>query len=151
MLLGLLQAIAINYEFFTKRWRTKLFAMLPGYSRIMAGRIFTYLFFGIALVFFFAPDTHSALLFYTKLWDVNGFVIEGIRTSVFLMTLCLMGLILIYEIIENDFMNFSDKLKILWVSNIIWLRISRWTLYFIAITAIIVLSNKVQPFIYFQF
>lgn len=151
MLLGLLQAIAILYEFFTKSWRIKLFSKLPDRLRIWVGRFFTYVFFGSALVFFFAPNIRTAFHFYANLWNVNGFMIEGIRPSIFIMTLSFMILILVFETIQNDFKDYADKIENFWTGNKIYQRVARWVLYLVSISAIIVLGNEVQQFIYFQF
>jgi D-alanyl-lipoteichoic acid acyltransferase DltB (MBOAT superfamily) len=151
MLLGLLQATAINYEFFTKKWRGNLFSRIPGYPRIWLGRIFTYLFFCICLVFFFSPDIKSVYLFFTKLTTVNDFILEGIHPGIFIMVLIFMIVFLVCEVLANDFRDNYDKLELIWLSNKKKYKFLRWALYFSVITIIIVLSNEVQQFIYFQF
>jgi alginate O-acetyltransferase complex protein AlgI len=151
ILLGFLQALAINYEFFTKKWRVKIFSKVPGYYRIWLGRIFTYLFYGVSLVFFFSPDINSTFLYFSKLLDVNNFMLEGIRGAIFFMVLIFIIVFLVFEIVKNDFKDSYEKLEIFWMSNKKKYKLFRWALYFSIITIVIVLSNEVQQFIYFQF
>ena len=151
MLLGVLQAIAIMYEFFTKKWRMPLFSKLPRGIGIWIGRICTYLFFCGTLVFFFAPDLNSVVLFFQKLFSMNGFVLEGIHFAIFFMVLIFILVFLVFEIIQNDLKGIYNKLELFWMSNKHEYRLFRWILYFSIITIVIVLSNEVQPFLYFQF
>jgi D-alanyl-lipoteichoic acid acyltransferase DltB (MBOAT superfamily) len=151
MLLGLLQALAINYEFFTKKWRVSLFSRLPGYYRVWLGRIFTYLFYSVSLVFFFSPNINSVILYFSRLIDVNDFMLKGIRREIFFLVLIFMIIFLVFEIIKNDFRDTYDKLEFSWMSNKKKYKLLRWALYFSIITIVIVLNSEVQQFIYFQF
>ena len=63
MVLGLVQGLAMIYEFFTKKWRQLLFSKLPVRVRIWIGRGLTYCFYACSLVFFFSPNPQSAFDF----------------------------------------------------------------------------------------
>lgn len=151
MLLGVLQALAIIYEFFSKKWRISLFSKFPDYLRIWFGRILTYLFYCGSLVFFFSPDIHSVFIFFSKMSLVNGYMLGGIREGIFILVMIFMFAILLVEIIKNDFHNTYSKLEFFWFDNKIKNRLYRWALYFFIITIVIVFNNDVQQFIYFQF
>jgi alginate O-acetyltransferase complex protein AlgI len=151
MLLGLLQALAINYEYFTKKWRVRLFSLIPGYLRICLGRFFTYLFYCISLVLFFAPDFNSVITFFSKLSDVHITDLSYININIFYLVLLFMVVFLVLEIAEEDFKNIFSKIESYWLSNKGKYKILRWVLYIGIITIIFVISNEVQQFIYFQF
>jgi alginate O-acetyltransferase complex protein AlgI len=151
MILGLLQALAINYEYFTKKWRVRLFSLIPGYLRICLGRLFTYLFYCISLVLFFAPDFNSAITFFSKLSNVHITDLSYININIFYLVLLFMVVFLVLEIAEEDFKNIFCKIESYWVSNKVKYKILRWVLYIGIITIIFVISNEVQQFIYFQF
>jgi len=149
MLLGLLQAIAINYEYFTKKWRTRLFSRVPNNVRIWFGRLVTYLFYACSLVFFFSPDINTVFLFFSKLTEINSLFPDGIRMSIFILVLVFMFAFLMLEVLQNDFAKTYNKIESLWILN--RSRLFRWGLYIALITIVIVFSNDVQQFIYFQF
>lgn len=151
MLLGVLQALAILYEFFTKKWRTRLFSKFPAYLKVWLGRIFTYLFYATSLVFFFAPDIHSVSSFFSKISIVNWTTQVDIRREIFILVTIFMGGLLFIEILKNDFLNIYNKMEYIWLNNDKKHQIFRWAIYFLIITVVIVFKNDVQQFIYFQF
>ncbi len=151
MLLGFLQALAIFYEFSTKRLRVQIFSKLPDVFRIWLGRICTYLFYSIALVFFFAPDIDSVFTFFSKLPLLSGTLPGGVRDEIFQLVMIFISVILIFEILKHDFSNSFDKIESYWSSKKSIFRIVRWAIYCILITIIIVFNSEVQQFIYFQF
>ncbi|MBN2613910.1 MAG: MBOAT family protein [Bacteroidales bacterium] len=151
MLLGLLQALAIIYEYFTKKWRLMLFSKMPGYLSSLIGRILTYLFYAASLVFFFASDLKSVSIFFSKLFELSNLIIKGIRLEILLLVMLFVFIFLVFEIIYNDFRKIYDKLELFWLSQKQTLRMFRWALYFVILSIIFVFSNEVQQFIYFQF
>ena len=151
MLLGLLQGIAVYYEFTTKKWRIKFFSRMPELPRKWIGRVSTYLFYGASLVFFFAPDLNSVSIFYTKLFQTDGLIPGGIRQEVFIMVMIFVIIFMVFEILKNDFSNFYSRIEAFWIRNSMKNRIFRWALYFCLITILLILNKEVQEFIYFQF
>lgn len=151
MFLGLLQAVAILYEFFTKRWRSETLGRVPLSLRTWSGRIITYVFYGVSLIFFFAPDLRSALKLFPALIHKNKFVLEGVRPETFILGVVLVVIFMTAEIIRNDAPKLSGRINCLWSGTNLGVKAFRWAVYFAAITMIIVLSNEVQEFIYFQF
>jgi D-alanyl-lipoteichoic acid acyltransferase DltB (MBOAT superfamily) len=152
MLLGFLQALAIYYEFSTKKLRVKIFSRFPKFFRAWSGRILTFLFYGTSLVFFFAPDITSVITFFTKLpFSGNDLPPGIIRIEIFQLVLVFIFIFLLFEVLKNDFSNIFNKIESYWLSNNIINRIFRWSVYCILITIILVFRNDVQQFIYFQF
>lgn len=151
MLLGFLQAIAIYYEFSTKRWRIRVFSKLPGALRTWMGRICTYVFYAVSLVFFFAPDINSVFIFFYKLPLINGSTPGGMQDEIFILVMIFAFVILIFEMFKNDFSKTYERIESVWYRNTSKFRVFRWALYFVLITIVIVFNNEVQEFIYFQF
>jgi alginate O-acetyltransferase complex protein AlgI len=148
MLLGLLQAFVIIYEFFTRQWRTRLFSRLPSFLRILTGRVLTYIFYAVSLVFFFSPDVSSVFDFFSKLTDLRVSVPLPIRGEILILVFGFILIFILIEIIQNDFGKLYQKLERSWLVS---KQSLRWGLYFLLISVIIVFNNDVQQFIYFQF
>jgi alginate O-acetyltransferase complex protein AlgI len=150
-LLGLLQALAINFEFFTRKWRSDLFSNLPDNARMWVGRFITYLFYCGSLVFFFSPNIQTANHFFSKLSRMKGFSLGGIRIEVLITVLIFIIIFMTLEVLENDFKKTYDELERWWRGDQLKYKFFRWCMYFTIITVLIVLSNEVQQFVYFQF
>jgi alginate O-acetyltransferase complex protein AlgI len=151
MLLGIMQAVAIYYEFSTKRWRNRVFSKMPVFLRVYMGRILTYLFYGVSLVFFFSPDLHSVGEFFSGLFPVEGIIPMGIRTEIYLLVMLFVVLLMAFEILENDFPKTFSKMEGFWRMNNNRGLIFRWALYLVVITVVIVFNKDVQQFVYFKF
>jgi D-alanyl-lipoteichoic acid acyltransferase DltB (MBOAT superfamily) len=154
MFLGFLQAVAIIYEYFTKKWRSRVYSKFPGYLKIWFGRIPTYLFYGTSLVFFFAPDLKSAFLLFSKLFQSNVFfdvgVIDFVK-NVPLSSLFFMFIIFSMELLQEDFKVVNEKILNYWKGDRVKSRLVRWTVYAMMLSVLFVLGNNVQQFIYSQF
>ena len=151
MLLGILQALALYYEYRSKRWRNKVFSRMPKVPRILMGRILTYLFYGVSLVFFFSPDLHSVYLFFSKLLPVDMIIPMGIRNEIFLLVMFFVVILMAFEILENDFGKAFARLEKFWLGHKPVNVVFRWALYLLILTVVIVFNRDVQQFIYFQF
>ncbi len=154
MLLGFLQAIAIIYEFFTKKIRKKLFSKLPDSVAKWIGRISVYLFYGCSLVFFFSPNLKSTYLVFVKLFTFTETIptiviklVQQVSISVFVF----MIIVYLAELIQEDFNDINNLVKKVWLSKTKKSLILRWTVYSMILTILFVLANNVQPFIYSQF
>lgn len=151
MILGLLQAIAINYEYFTRGFRRKLFSKIPTPIDKWIGRTITYLFYCISLVFFFSSDLGSALSFFSGLFgDFNRLVIDDLSTKPF-MLFVYVPLFLLVELVENDYDKLYNKVIGVWYSDAWKYKILRWSFYSILITIIFILGLKSEQFVYANF
>ncbi len=151
MLLGFLQAIALNYEFFTKKLRYRIFSNVPSFIRIWFGRATTYLFYGVSLVFFFSNDLNSTFIYFSKLFDLNDSVLGIIQREIPLSVIILAFLFLLWELIDEDYNDTFDKLKYYWSGDRKGIRFLRWVVYSSILAILFVLGNEVQQFIYVQF
>ncbi|MEA3461564.1 MAG: MBOAT family O-acyltransferase, partial [Bacteroidota bacterium] len=157
MLLGLLQALAINYEFFTRKWRYRVFSRFPGGMSKWIGRICTYAFYSISLVFFFSPDLLSTKTYFSILLSGNEAVtgnvltITGIFNEIPMSAIVLILLFFLIEFIEEDLNGTYEKLNKLWSGSSRKQIFLRWTVYSAMLTMLFVLGSKVQQFIYAQF
>ena len=151
MILGFLQALAINFEFFTKKGRTKLFSLLPLRSRAWAGRFFTYFFFSVSHIFFFAPDFETALNCFGKLLQLNYPSDITFLSSTSILVYIFIAVFMLIEILDNDYQRFFTKIKLVWADNRLRFRVARWILYYLAGFLILIFRTGNQQFIYFQF
>ncbi len=151
MVLGIIQAAAVIYEFFTKKWRMQFFSILPNPLRAWLGRLITYSFYGASLVFFFAPDLKAALTFFSRLNIWNGYSFTSNQETVFFVTFLFGSAFMLVELFQNDYPDIAGRIDSWWRGKKQVYRVFRWSLYFFLMSIIIVLSNEVQSFIYFQF
>ncbi|MBN1181859.1 MAG: MBOAT family protein [Bacteroidales bacterium] len=151
MVLGLLQAAAINFEFFTKKKRSEIFSKLPGFTRVWTGRILTYIFFSVSHVFFFTPDIDTAFRFFSKLNTTNSLIRADLTTSPFLLALFLSCLFLLIEVLKNDFPYSTAKIESYILGDRIIFKFLRVAFYYLMILTILVFRTKTEQFIYFQF
>jgi alginate O-acetyltransferase complex protein AlgI len=114
MILGFVLAISIIYEYFTKRTRARLFAKLPTVPRIWLGRLCTYVFYGLALSFFFSPDLPSTIHFFSNIFNFTGVTPGHILVMPLLFGLALALLYQVFEFVQTDFEEFYTKLEGYW-------------------------------------
>jgi len=151
MMLGLIQAIAIIYEFFTKKWRLNVFSRLPLLLRTWTGRIFTYLFYSFSLVFFYSPDISTAFNFFSHLPDTGHPLMFGPLSRAPYSLFIYIPVILLLELLNNDFEEAYKKLQGFWTSQRTRRMILRWTLYSLMIILIMIVGNRGEQFIYVNF
>ncbi len=114
MILGFVLALSIIYEYFTKRKRAALFARLPEFPRIWLGRICTYVFYGLALTFFFSPDLPSTIHFFSNIFKFTGVTPGQILVMPLSFGLAIALLYQIYEFVQTDFEDYYNKLEGYW-------------------------------------
>lgn len=151
MLIGLLQALAITYEFFTKKIRFALFSKLPSAVSVWFGRLVTYLFYCLSLVFFFSPDISSGIAFLTKLSTSSGpdpftdISVKPFQVMVYI------PLVLMLELLKNDYPSLNNRISSIWLANNRLGRILRWSGYSLMLTIIYISGFKAQQFVYANF
>ena len=147
MILGFIQALAINFEFFTKKTRTRLFSQLPDSVRKATGRIITYVFFGLSLVFFFSPDLEYAFQFYSRVFENAPGVTLISYGIVFFPSLIIAIILLIFEYIQEDLAKTFSVIENYWRSSLT-LRI--FSYYFMSILIMALIGTRLT-FVYQAF
>lgn len=147
MVLGFIQAAALNYEFFTKKLRAKIFLKLPYNLRSWSGRVFTYAFFSFSLIFFFSQDIKSAVTFFVGLIDFSSDAGIGDLKFIPISIVFLILAVLFFEYIEQDQKVIHSKLVSYW-SNHGYLRIGIY--YLIAALILSQIGEKIT-FVYQMF
>jgi alginate O-acetyltransferase complex protein AlgI len=151
MFLGVLQALAVYWEFRTKKWRYKAFSRLPAFYATWLGRIFTYVFYSFSLTFFFAPDLRSAFSFVARLPQSGGFLPVSLSDPKFLLVFVFILLIMVIETIQEDFSKVSNKLETSWSSQK-WINVGfRWLVYYTMFVLIMMYNTQDVEFVYVQF
>lgn len=147
MILGILQASALNYEFFTKKIRTKVFSYMPDILRIWSGRIFTYLFFSISLVFLFSSDIGSSFKYLAELGNLNSSLDLTVFSLRSLPAICFLSIFLLFEYLDNDKKELYSRIVTLWNSR----RTFRISIYYLMVILIISQLGEKLTFVYQAF
>lgn len=157
MVLGVIQAIAIIYEFYTKKQRYIVFSRLSPFFKKWAGRIITYLFFGVSLVFFFSTDLLSSFQFFSGLKSLalefpstTAPIIISDKISFFIAFL-IMIIFLFVEMLSVDYDRIHQRIDNLWKSHKTRAMLLRYFIYYLALTSIFYFGGMQSEFVYFQF
>lgn len=151
MVIGVLQTLAISYEYFTKRIRLRIFSRVPVFINRWFSRLITYLYYSLCMVLFFSPDVKTAITFLSKLTRYSGAnPFDDISIKPF-GVLIFIPLILLIELLENDYNSTYAKLEKFWLGDTPGKRLMRWTVYSLVITIIYITGLKSQQFVYANF
>jgi len=149
IILGLLQGIAINYEFFTKKSRLEAGQKMPVWLNLSLSRLFTLVFICISHVFFFTKNSHDAFYYFTSMFKGS---VTGLTTASYgytLQDLLIVSfgiLIVLFSEYRDETNRKSIKLAILNKKYLFWTVIAA-TIAVLVITGV----NKSSGFIYEQF
>lgn len=148
VILGILQAIAISYEFYTKRTRLKIASRLPKKMVVALSRIFTFCFFSFSLIYFNSNNLSDAWYFTTHIfsnWELkfsgNQLILDKFD---FFTAIIAFVIIFIMEFL-------SEKGKDLNRYFLNKPRLIRWSGYYAMIAIIYFFSNNQETFVYLQF
>jgi D-alanyl-lipoteichoic acid acyltransferase DltB (MBOAT superfamily) len=144
MVLGFLQAVAINYEFFTKRQRIKIGSMIPSFWRVLFSRLFTYFFYGVSLIFFFARDLDAAFLFISGMVSFipGPSVVTIPHLTSFALSVAI--LFLIFDYLKEDYDEISNRITNFFNNS----KIIRILFYYVMVMLIITFMGSELTFIY---
>jgi D-alanyl-lipoteichoic acid acyltransferase DltB (MBOAT superfamily) len=151
MVLGFIQALAINYEFFTRKFRYKLFSRFPKFVNVFVGRIITYVFYCISLIFFFSNDLKSVFAYFSRMAEIKGPILIDDLSTKPISLLIYVPLFLLLEYIQNDHSNTYNRIESFWSGDTMKSRIFRWSVYSAMITIMYVVGFKAQQFVYADF
>jgi D-alanyl-lipoteichoic acid acyltransferase DltB (MBOAT superfamily) len=148
VILGLLQALAIVYEFFTKRYRLKFASYFPKWITNTTSRILVYVYMSISMVFFFSNSVSDAWYFLTHLFvniefQYSGYDIINNKFK-FLLSIGCFIILFMFEIMNER----GYGLQKYFVNKSRWIR---WTIYYIIIIIIFLYNSKISDFVYMSF
>lgn len=149
VMIGLLQGIAINYEFFTKRKRLQIGSKLPKFLNDTLSIIITYLFASFSQIFFFSENLKASMYFIGHMFDFGDLRLIGNNLGLehrnVLIALIGVVIILIIEYIEESGYRFVERIERFPL-------VFRWSIYYgIMILVILYGQFATTNFIYFQF
>ncbi len=148
VVVGLLQGIAISYEFATKKKRLQIASKMNPAVVAFVSRTLTYLFFSFTLVFFNSKNIGDAFHFITHIFSDFSFNLSGNKliydATSFFIALGAFGFLYLTEIFQEkgvDVGKFFLGLP----------RIVRWIGYYILIMAVFYYSGAGDTFVYLKF
>jgi len=148
VILGALQGVAINYEFFTKRKRLQVASKLNSYWVKFFSRLIVFFFFAVTLVFFNAKSVGDSYYFITHLfkgveWKLSGYNMGVTHTD------HIIGLIGILIVLMFDYLNEKG----IYIRDALKTRpVFRWSLYYGLVISVLMFGKfAAADFVYFQF
>jgi D-alanyl-lipoteichoic acid acyltransferase DltB (MBOAT superfamily) len=149
VLLGILQAVAINYEFFTKRKRLKVASRVHPKINVFLSRCITFVFFGVTLIFFNASTVQETFYFIGQLFTGFKFQLTGYNLGLPHedILIAVIGTIIVLLV---DYLNEKNIFVRDWLgTKPVWLR---WAFYYGLVLAVILFGKfAASGFIYVQF
>lgn len=143
VVLGLIQVIALTFEFYTKRWRKRLFSHLNPFLGTWISRGILFVYTGFFLTFFFADNLTDAITFLSKLsfeFDYYAFNISKVEIIIaFLFTIIVFGV----ELCEENGICLLSFQK--------WPYFLKFNFYILSILAITYFSKNSFLFTYAEF
>jgi D-alanyl-lipoteichoic acid acyltransferase DltB (MBOAT superfamily) len=148
VILGALQGVAINYEFFTKRQRLRIASRLNPYWVKLFSRLVVFLFFAFTLIFFNVSSTSDAFYFITHIF-------KGIEWKIFGHGLGLTHFefyIVFVAILTVLFVDYLNEKGIVLREALNSKPIVKWALYYGLVLAVLIFGkSEAKEFVYFQF
>ena len=148
VVLGVLQGIAIVYEFYTKRFRLKFASGFPKSIINTLSRLIVFLFMSVSMVFFFSKSIADALYFLSHLFtgiriDLKEISFINSKPEFLFALLCFVMLFII-EILNEK----GRDLLSLYLKQPIWIR---WTGYITCLLLIYLFRSDIGTFYYMRF
>jgi D-alanyl-lipoteichoic acid acyltransferase DltB (MBOAT superfamily) len=148
IILGLLQGIAIVYEFYTKKYRLRFASLYPKSLVNTFSRIIVYLYVCVSMVFFFSPSIFDAWYLLSHLFIFSdatkmSLVLSG-HSFAFSLALGIFVLIFVAEIFNEN----GKNLLAIFLKQPIWVR---WVGYIALIAAIVLTDSDWIPIEYMKF
>jgi len=149
VMIGILQGIAINYEFFTKRTRLKIGAKIPKPLNNGISMFLTFAFAGISNTFFFSHSFHDSLYFLGHMFNIKNSVLVGNKLGLehrdIVIVFIAIVILFIIELLEENGFKLMDRLN----KRPLWFK---WVTYYLIMFIILMFGKfATTNFIYFQF
>ena len=148
VVVGLLQGVAISYEFITKRKRLQIASKLNPSLVLYGSRLITFLFFCLTLIFFNSHSISDSWYFLTHMFQDVHFQLSGNRlifdSSGFLIAMFAFLIVIVTEAMQENGIDVAGKF-------LRKPRLMRWSGYYVMIAAIFYFSGIGDTFVYLQF
>ena len=148
VVLGILQGIAISYEFYTKRKRLQIASKMNPKFVTIASRIITFTFFSFSLIFFNSHNIQDSWYFVTHLFSGvelkflgHDFIFEKANFGIAMLSFLVL-LLIDYQ--KEKGIDLREKI-------FYKPRIVRWSAYYVVIFLIYYYSGVEETFVYLQF
>lgn len=147
VVLGLLQGIAINYEFFTRRQRILMGKKIPSKLNTFLSRTATYLFFCFTLIFFNAQNLTDAGYFLSNIFkNIDLSSLDIIYLTRFDKQLTFASLFVLL------FIEYQQELNKSVFSDItLWPKWIKFAFYYSILIIVIYFGSPGKEFVYMQF
>lgn len=148
IILGALQGVAINYEFFTKRKRMKIASRFNPYWVKFFSRIIVFFFFAVTLVFFNAKSVSDSAYFLSHLFKGVEMKLVGYDMGVthvdHIIALTGIVIVLLFDYLNEKGIVIRHALKDK--------PVIRWLLYYVLVFSVLIFGKfAASDFVYFQF
>lgn len=149
LVLGLLQALAIVYEYFTKGIRLRIASKFHSQFIIIASRILVFCFMSFSMIFFFSNSLSDAWYIISHLFENIEFNFSGnliyLKKPLFLFVITCCAFVLGFEVLLENGLDF----KTFFLKRPRWIR---WSIYYMLVfLSIYFLSRENTNFVYQQF
>ncbi|GAB1405867.1 MBOAT family protein [Lentimicrobium sp.] len=148
VVVGLLQGLAISYEFITRKNRMRLLSRINPAVTATFSRLLVFLFFCLTLVFFNSRDIHDALYFITHMFKDVELKFSGNKliynSAAFLLALTGVVVLMLLEYFEEKKISATE----FFLKQPRWIR---WSGYYLVIAMIFYFSGSGSTFVYLQF
>jgi D-alanyl-lipoteichoic acid acyltransferase DltB (MBOAT superfamily) len=148
VVLGILQGIAISYEFYTKRKRITIANKLPQKFVVISSRIITYVFFSFSLIFFNSLNIQDAWYFVTHMFTNIELKLTGHQLIFDKVPFLVAMIAFLFLFITEIYAENGKTVFNYFVKRPLWLR---WTGYYILIFLIYYFNKAQDTFVYLQF
>lgn len=147
LILGLLQGIAINYEYFTKKWRLKTFERYPAVVKKVVSSVIVFFFFACSLVFFNAVTFNDVTTFFKGLFSnidiatLNDDFLPTVDKVIVFFSLILLFIVDYMKERGNDLFKAINE----------WPVALRWLVYYVLVFMVLYMGSPTSDFVYMQF
>lgn len=148
IMVGILQGIAISYEFASKKKRLEIASKLPSGLVVFVSRALTYLFFSFTLVFFNSHSISDAFYFISHLFSNFHLSLSGNKliydSAGFFIAFAAFVVLFVIEIYQErgvDVAGYFLKMP----------RAVRWVGYYLLIVSVFYYSGAGDTFVYLKF
>lgn len=149
VMVGVLQVLALNYEFMTRKWRATLTKRYPEQLIVWTSRVVLYLFVSSFLTFFFANNMADAFTFFCQMFDLEDLSHLSLVGIYNVREEFLFAFIAVFMVLLNEYFNEQGKKAVVVFEN--FPLFFRWSFYLLGLILIVYFSKNEAVFVYKAF